>query len=137
MPVVVAGNFETIPVGIAEVDREGLPVIHGTQLTDCLSGLAIHNSFPHVFQELKKSRTAHTESDTMMSCSGPSASSLSLKQRQLGISTIARNHERSAGSGPVFVVGKNSQPQRLFIPPGRGVSIRNEQLYMVDLLYLK
>jgi hypothetical protein len=40
-------------------------------VTDWLSGLTAHWNFPNVFQKLKKSRTAHTESAPVMPRGSP------------------------------------------------------------------
>src|SRR5262245_30334192 len=112
-------------------------MVNGVQIRDQLSMLAVHRNFSHVFQKLKKPDPTCTESDAMMPGGWPVASRFPLKQRQHGVSAVARNHQRPAGSRPMLMFGKNPQPQYLVVPLGGRVSIRNKQLHMIDLLHLE
>src|SRR5688572_6339653 len=120
-------------VWIVEINRKGLLMIDDAVDRD-LAARGIHQrQFRQPPQKFRESTAGDAKRHAAKCHRVRRRCGLSLKKRKLRISTVARNHERSAFDGPWLALRHDLEAERVLVPSRSLVPVGHEQLNVIDL----
>ena len=136
--VVVRRDLQPMPVRVAKVHRTRLLMIDDGIGREWPVSHVAQVHLPGLTQERQEAFRVDSKGHEMKPSSGPGVLGLPFEKRQLRASVIAGNHEwPTRVIGPFSILRQDLKPEDALVPRRCRVSVRYEQLHMIDLPYSK
>src|SRR4030095_15324105 len=129
----VCRDLQEMPVGIREIDGIGTIVIDDRLSTHGPTARVGKPELTSVLEKFLESCGGDAERHTAKCRFRRRRNGLALEQRQLCASLVAGNHQLTVAGGPLLELGHDAKPEHLLVPCCRLVSVRDEQLDVIDL----